>query len=101
MIQRKRQADEVVRIGVIGDFNPSYHSHFATSAAIYDAAVKLKVGVHLRWIPTPSLAGDGARKALKRWDGLVASPGSPYESFEGMLNGIAFARTGDWPFVGT
>ena len=101
MIRSKRRAEGVLRIAVIGDFNPAYHSHFATSAAIYDAAAKLKLGVHLRWIPTTSLAGDGARKTLNRWDGLVASPGSPYESFEGMLNGIAFARTGDWPFVGT
>ena len=101
MIRNKRRADGVLRIGVIGDFNPAYHSHFATSAAIYDAAAKLKLKLHLRWIPTPSLAGNGARKTLNRWDGLLASPGSPYESFEGMLNGIAFARTADWPFVGT
>jgi len=31
---------------------------------------------------------------------LFASPGSPYRSFEGMLRGIEFARTRNWPFVG-
>ena len=31
-----------IRIGVIGDFEPAYHSHFATNAALYDAAAKLK-----------------------------------------------------------
>ena len=95
------RARRPVRIGIIGDFNPAYHSHFATSAAVYDAAVKLKAEVHLRWIPTPSLAGDGAEGLLMRWDGLIASPGSPYESFQGMLNGIKFARTRNWPFAGT
>ena len=92
---------EAIRIGIIGDFEPAYHSHFATNAALYDAATKLKVPLELRWLPTPSLEGPDAKKLLARWDGLIASPGSPYKSFNGMLRGIEFARTRNWPFVGT
>ena len=44
-----------IRIGIIGDFEPAYHSHFATNAALYDAATKLKVPLTVRWLPTPSL----------------------------------------------
>ena len=66
-----------IRIGVIGDFEP------------------------VRWIPTSALDSAGAPKILSRWDGLIASPGSPYQSFSGMLRGIEFARTEDWPFTGT
>jgi CTP synthase (UTP-ammonia lyase) len=90
-----------LRIGIIGDFEPTCHSHFATNAALYDAATKLKVPLEVRWLPTPSLEGPAAEKILPRWDGLIASPGSPYKSFAGMLRGIEFARTHDWPFVGT
>ena len=90
-----------VRIGIIGDFEPAYHSHFATNAALYDAAAKVKMPIELRWLPTPSLDAPAADKILRRFDGLVASPGSPYASFSGMLHGIEFARTRDWPFVGT
>jgi len=90
-----------VRIGVIGDFEPSYHSHFATNAALYDAAAKLNAPLMLRWLPTPSLDGPDAPKILSQWDGLIAGPGSPYKSFTGMLRGIEFARTQDWPFTGT
>ena len=90
-----------VRIGVIGDFEPAYHSHFATNAALYDAATTLKIPVELRWLPTLSLEARGAETILRRSDALVASPGSPYKSFSGMLRGIEFARTRDWPFVGT
>ena len=90
-----------VRIGVIGDFEPSYHSHFATNAALYDAAAKLKLPLELRWLPTPSLEAPDSQKILRRWDGLFASPGSPYKSFSGMLRGIEFARARDWPFVAT
>ena len=95
--------DNAVRIGIIGDFEPNYHSHFATNAALYDAAARLKVPLELRWLPTPSLDLEtaGAEKILRRWDGLIAGPGSPYRSFAGMLRGIEFARTRDWPFTAT
>jgi CTP synthase (UTP-ammonia lyase) len=92
---------DALRIGVIGDFEPAYHSHFATNAALYDAATALKVPLEVRWIPTPSLEAPDSVKILRRGDGLIASPGSPYQSFAGMLRGIEFARTRDWPFVGT
>jgi CTP synthase (UTP-ammonia lyase) len=93
--------DVPLRIGIIGDFEPAYHSHFATNAALYDAATKLKVPLEVRWLPTLSLEGPAPEKILRRTDGLIASPGSPYKSFAGMLRGIEFARTHDWPFVGT
>jgi len=67
---------KAIRIGIIGDFEPAYHSHFATNAALYDAATKLKVPLELRWLPTPSLEVPDAKKILGRWDGLIASPGS-------------------------
>ena len=90
-----------VRIGIMGDFEPTYHSHFATNAALYDAATKLEVPLLVRWLPTPSLDGADAKKILSQWDGLIAGPGSPYKSFHGMLRGIEFARSNDWPFTGT
>jgi len=90
-----------IRIGVIGDFEQAYHSHFATNAALYDAAATMKVPIEIRWLPTPALEDGTADRILARSDGLIASPGSPYQSFDGMLRGIEFARTRDWPFVGT
>lgn len=92
---------EAIRIGIIGDFEPTYHSHFATNAALYDAATMLNVPLRVRWIPTPTLDNADAPKILSPWDGLIASPGSPYKSFTGMLCGIEFARTRDWPFTAT
>jgi CTP synthase (UTP-ammonia lyase) len=92
---------EALRIGVIGDFEPSYHTHFATNAALYDAATALRAPLHLRWIPTLELDSANADRTLSRCHGLIASPGSPYRSFKGMLRGIGFARTRNRPFVGT
>jgi CTP synthase (UTP-ammonia lyase) len=92
---------QAVRIGILGDFNPEFPSHHATSAALQHAASKLKIEVDSQWIPTPSLTATNSEKILEAFDGLLASPGSPYKSFDGMLKGIEFARRRDWPFLGT
>jgi CTP synthase (UTP-ammonia lyase) len=90
-----------LRIGILGDFNPEFRSHHATNASLQHAARKLNLQVESEWLPTPSLVAPDANKILESFDGLWAAPGSPYRSFDGMLKGIEFARTHDWPFLGT
>ena len=90
-----------VRIGILGDFNTDFRSHHATTDSLQHAAKKLHMTVESEWLPTRSLTADTAEKTLESFDGLWASPGSPYKSFDGMLKGIEFARRRDWPFLGT
>jgi CTP synthase (UTP-ammonia lyase) len=92
---------EAVRIGILGDFNPDFRSHHATNDALEHAATRLNCRVKSEWIPTASTLEPTAEKLLENFDGLWASPGSPYKSFDGMLKGIEFARRRDWPFLGT
>lgn len=93
--------NDPVRIGILGDFNPEFRSHHATNDALQHAARKLNLEVESRWLPTPSLIEPGAAALLDSYDGFLASPGSPYKSFDGMLKGIEFARVNDRPFLGT
>jgi CTP synthase (UTP-ammonia lyase) len=90
-----------VRIGIIGDFTPEFQTHLATNAALEHAAKRSEVEIELSWVPTPALLDESSVERLEEFDGLWAAPGSPYKSFQGMLNGIEFARSHDWPFVGT
>jgi CTP synthase (UTP-ammonia lyase) len=92
---------DAVRIGILGDFNPEFRSHHATNDALQHAAAKLKCKIESQWLATPSTLEPGAEKLLEGFDGLWASPGSPYKSLAGMLKGIEFARRRDWPFLGT
>jgi CTP synthase (UTP-ammonia lyase) len=92
---------DAVRIGILGDFNTEFRSHHATTESLQHAARKLGMKVESEWLPTPSLLEPDAEKKLESFDGLWASPGSPYKSFDGMLKGIEFARRRDWPFLGT
>jgi CTP synthase (UTP-ammonia lyase) len=90
-----------VMIGIVGDFTPEFRSHHATDASVWHAAKRSGLDVECRWLPTPTLLDPANVERLEEFDGLWAAPGSPYKSFQGMLNGIEFARSRDWPFVGT
>jgi CTP synthase (UTP-ammonia lyase) len=88
------------RIAILGDFNPDFHSHLATNAAIRRAAQHLGITAQTEWLPTPELERNAA-ECLAGFDAVWASPGSPYRSFAGMLAGIRCARERNLPFTGT
>jgi len=88
------------RIGIIGDFKPDYLYHQATNQALDLTARSLGTEISYAWVPTDSIA-EGESRSLDRFDGLWASPGSPYHSMLGALEGIRFARERDKPFIGT
>jgi CTP synthase (UTP-ammonia lyase) len=90
-----------LQIGILGDYDPNSPTLPSIEKAIQHAAEKLKLPAEGKWLATDSLAGPDLEATLKSFDGLWAAPGSPYKSFDGMLRGITFARTHDWPFLGT
>jgi CTP synthase (UTP-ammonia lyase) len=92
---------DAVRIGILGDFDPKSPTLPAIDLSLQHTAAKLHLAVESQWLPTPRLLEAGASKLLESFDGIWAAPASPYKSFNGMLKGIEFARTRDWPFLGT
>lgn len=90
-----------IKIGIIGDFNPSFPTHPATNEAIKHSATQLSTTIEIYWLPTPSLLTPESQKTLEQFDGLWAAPSSPYQSKEGALRAIQFAREHNKPFIGT
>lgn len=90
-----------LRVAIIGDFNPDFHTHHATNDSLQHAARRLDLNVASEWVPTPSFGEADPAEVLSGFDAVWISPGSPYRSFAGALRGIEFARTRNWPFVGT
>jgi CTP synthase (UTP-ammonia lyase) len=91
----------LLRVGIIGDFEPSYPSHTATNEALDHAATALSLALDRSWLPTQSLDYEGSETILKQFDALCCASGSPYKSMNGALGAIRFAREHDWPFIGT
>jgi len=93
--------NETLTVGIIGDWNGNSSSHPATNEALAHAAGALSVPVDVRWLPTPSLDAEGREGILRQVDALWCAPGSPYQSMEGALEAIRFAREEGRPFIGT
>jgi CTP synthase (UTP-ammonia lyase) len=85
------------RIAVVGDYNPEFESHPATTEALQLAGRSLGWEAAVEWVPTPEIS----EERLRGFDAMWAAPGAPYKSFRGMLDAIRFARERMWPFVGT
>ena len=93
--------NQVVKVGVIGDYDPNLRHHIATDEALGHAATALPLSLTSFWIPTASLAKGSVGTTLKPFDALWCAPGSPYQSMSGALQAIQFAREQGWPFMGT
>ena len=91
----------LLRVGIIGDYDPDRPSHTATDAALSHAAEALSIRLERSWLPTQSLDDAGCEDLLRPFDALWCAPGSPYKSMSGALRGIRFARERGRPFVGT
>jgi CTP synthase (UTP-ammonia lyase) len=90
-----------LKIGIIGDFNPTNPSHRATIDALQHAAARLAVKSSISWLPTASFRKQEEVEGLSRFDAVWAAPGSPYQSMEGAFLAIRQARLLDKPFFGT
>lgn len=90
-----------IQVGVIGDYDSSRPTHTATDAALAHAAQALSIAVTATWLPTPLLNRPEGQEMLLSFDALWCAPGSPYDSMDGALNAIRFAREQDRPFIGT
>jgi CTP synthase (UTP-ammonia lyase) len=95
------EVTDSLRIGIIGDWDPARSSHVATNEALGHAANALGVALEVSWLPTPALDHPDGTMRLEAYDALWCAPGSPYESMEGALAAIRFARERDCPFIGT
>ena len=99
--QEAHHMHDLLRVGIIGDFDPHLRSHIATNEAIRHAASALSVTVECAWLPTPSLDAEDNETTLQPCDALWCAPASPYKSMQGALRAIRFAREKGWPFLGT
>lgn len=90
-----------LKVGIIGDFDPHNRTHLATNDALTHAAKTLAAPIDTTWLPTPSLDNEFSQTTLQQFDALWCAPASPYQSMNGALRAIRFAREQNWPFSGT
>jgi CTP synthase (UTP-ammonia lyase) len=92
--------NDLLKIGIIGDFDANRPSHKATNEALRHCAENLSMPLQTQWLATESVEGD-VEQDMAGYDAFWCAPGSPYRSFKGAINAIRFAREHRYPFIGT
>ena len=85
------------KIGILGNLRETYRPHQQMNTAFSD--LQDAFDFSFDWIPTENLVGN-ASDILSHYHGIVAGSG-PYQSKEGVINGIRYARENNIPFLGT
>jgi CTP synthase (UTP-ammonia lyase) len=85
------------KIGILGNLKETYQPHYQMNTAFSD--LQDTFDFSFDWIPTESLINN-APDILNVYHGIVAGSG-PYQSKEGVINGIRYARQNNIPFLGT
>jgi CTP synthase (UTP-ammonia lyase) len=88
-----------LRIGLIGDHDPTVTAHRAIPIALARAAAATGLAVEARWLGTAALARDPSMATT--CDGLWAVPATPYADGEAAIGAIYHARETGLPFLGT
>ena len=86
-----------MRIAVIGEFDPAFPPHPATTAACLHASGALKRDVEPVWVSTT----DVTPNVIREFHGIWVAPGSPYKNLENTLAAIRYAREAGVPCLGT
>lgn len=89
-----------MRIGLIGDYDPSVIAHQAIPRALALAGAGAEHEPTPTWLPTATIP-DVPASLLSAYHGLWCVPASPYDDPEGALRAIRYARESGLPFLGT
>ena len=85
------------RLALVGDRSGTVTAHARIPAIIDALLTREGIALDPYWIATP----DALRGDLAGFDAIWATPGSPYDSFDGILAAIRTARKTGVPFLGT
>jgi CTP synthase (UTP-ammonia lyase) len=89
-----------MKLALVGDYSPaSVVAHRAIPRALDLINAGRSKKVAAEWIE--SSAWDARSRLPQSFDGIWATPGSPYRSMHGVLEAIRYAREAKVPFLGT
>ncbi|MEO0469021.1 MAG: CTP synthase [Bacteroidota bacterium] len=89
-----------MKIGIIGEYDPSFRPHVATMEALQHVKDEIQKDFSWTWVGTDELRKHfGAISRL--FDAFWIAPGSPYQDMEAALWIIAYCRSNAIPTLGT
>ena len=88
----------MTKIGIIGDFNPTYYTHLAINDSISHVSEDIDENFSYDWIHT-SILKDNFKEVIRQYKGIWMASGTPYTNALGALEVIKYAREYDIPLL--
>jgi CTP synthase (UTP-ammonia lyase) len=88
----------LVKIALVGDYNPTVTAHIAIPKALGLTSQFLNVDLEYHWLGTETITDE---KMLESFHAIWCVPASPYKNTNGALKATQFARENAIPFLGT
>ncbi len=100
MIGRMRQANDTVRIGIVGKYVELHDAYMSVKEAAYHAAVACNSQLEIKWIHSSDLEKGKGLQVLDDVDGVIVPGGFGYRGVEGKIMAAHYAREHNIPYLG-
>jgi CTP synthase len=100
MTRRAEQADETVRIALVGKYIRVADAYLSVVEALRHAGFHHSAKVELFWVDSETLDDEESRRLLEEADGILIPGGFGVRGIEGKINAARLARERGVPFLG-
>jgi len=100
MIGRMRQANDTVKIGIVGKYVELHDAYMSVKEAAYHAAVACNSQLEIKWIHSSDLEKGKGLQVLDEVDGVIVPGGFGYRGVEGKIVAAHYAREHNIPYLG-
>ena len=84
----------MIKIGIVGDYNPAYYTHLAINDSISHISEAIDKEFSCDWIHT-SILKENFQEIIAPYSGIWMASGTPYANTQGALKVIKHAREND------
>jgi CTP synthase (UTP-ammonia lyase) len=88
-----------MNIAILGDYNPNYPPHPATTQSLKHASSYSGIKINITWIATEAI-DNGIPEILDTFHAVWLGP-APYKNEPGVLKAVKYIRDNNFPFIGT
>jgi CTP synthase len=100
MIERIRNLDKEVTIGLVGKYVSLQDAYLSVSEALKHAGYVHSAKVNIKWINAGELVEGDVASYLQDVDGILVPGGFGHRAIEGKINAITYARENNIPYLG-
>ena len=100
LVARVRDADRVVRIGLVGKYVNLPDAYLSVVEAMSHGGYECGARVEIDWIASDDTEGLLAEGRLRDLDGIVIPGGFGFRGIEGKIAAVGYAREHNIPFLG-